>query len=194
MSEGKVLNNTYFVLRHGQSEANEQSLIVSCPDIGTSQFGLTELGREQVLQTVSRHKEELLTVSRIVASDFLRTMQTASIVAHEIGLLVHSDANLRERFFGRFDQRISSNYQTVWDYDESNPQHQEFGVESVDSVAQRMMQSVRALEKKHCDETILLVSHGDPLNILLLAANQSDAARHRYSQPLETAELRRLCG
>jgi len=35
-------------MRHGHSEANEQGIIVSRPEIGTRRYGLTEKGRAQV--------------------------------------------------------------------------------------------------------------------------------------------------
>ena len=61
----KTLRNIYFVIRHGQvdialfnficiififsvqAQSNVERLLVSDPDIGTTQYGLTDLGRQQ---------------------------------------------------------------------------------------------------------------------------------------------------
>ncbi|CAI8009844.1 hypothetical protein GBAR_LOCUS6566 [Geodia barretti] len=44
------LRNRIFIMRHGQSEANARGLIVCSPDVGCSSYGLTDLGRSQVLE------------------------------------------------------------------------------------------------------------------------------------------------
>jgi probable phosphoglycerate mutase len=44
------LQNVFLVMRHGQGENNMEHIVVSNPDIGTTQYGLTERGRGQALQ------------------------------------------------------------------------------------------------------------------------------------------------
>ena len=46
------LSNHYFVLRHGKSLANEQGIILSDPASGTKGYGLSNVGKEQVKQSV----------------------------------------------------------------------------------------------------------------------------------------------
>ena len=48
-----VFSNKYLIMRHGESEANVAGLIVSDPAIGCERYGLTELGRQQVLRSVT---------------------------------------------------------------------------------------------------------------------------------------------
>ena len=51
---------------------------------------------------------------------------------------------------------------------------------------------VADLEADHADETFLLVSHGDALQILLTAFAGLDASTHRDIEHLQTAEIRAL--
>ena len=95
------LNNRYFVIRHGNSLANQQGIIVSHPRNGVSGYGLSETGRLQVIESVGRDSQ-LDAATIIVSSDFRRARETAGII-HD---LLHSesspciDQRLRERNFG----------------------------------------------------------------------------------------------
>ena len=51
---------------------------------------------------------------------------------------------------------------------------------------------VELYDKKILNTTVLLVSHGDALQILQTAFSKQCASRHRYQQHLETAEIRQL--
>jgi broad specificity phosphatase PhoE len=48
-----LLQNDYYILRHGQSLANVAKMIVSNPTIATLQYGLSDLGKEQVNRAVT---------------------------------------------------------------------------------------------------------------------------------------------
>jgi probable phosphoglycerate mutase len=47
-------------------------------------------------------------------------------------------------------------------------------------------------EHKYAGATMLLISHGDALQILLTAFSKQDASEHRRQLHLETAEIREL--
>lgn len=183
------LRNRYFGLRHGQSQANEQGLIVSSPGVGVRNFGLTQAGKDAVeaCQLPSGEKQ-------IYSSDFLRTRETAGIVADSLGLSVELSVLLRERYFGDWDLQSSENYDRVWDEDLRDPTHTEWKVESVQSVADRMSKFIRRCEGNHQASAIVLVSHGDPLQILECLFRQIPMSRHRELPSLEPAELREFRG
>ncbi len=71
-------------MRHGESEANVSGVIVSDPAIGCERFGLTEHGLQQISAAVNGFTGKPIT--QIVCSDFLRTMQTAQLVAEILHL------------------------------------------------------------------------------------------------------------
>ncbi|KAG0004315.1 hypothetical protein BGZ65_000580 [Modicella reniformis] len=129
--------------------------------------------------------------------------------------------DLRERFFGDFEMKTPSDelYAQVWHEDAKNPFHEIFGVESVAAVTNRMTGVVRDQEAKRketkkqrrldtkailqdtatadpemeTEETwIVLVSHGDSLQILQAAMRGWSGDRHRQVEHLNTAEWRNV--
>ena len=187
------LANRYLAMRHGHSLANAQGIIVSRPENGCSGFGLSELGRGQVKQSLRR--ESLLGVETlIVCSDFKRARESAEI-AHALlncANQVNLEPGLRERHFGELELSADTGYADVWRKDMANPDSCWRGVESVNQVMCRVTAVIRQLESQHTDATLLLVSHGDALQILQTAFARRAASDHRELEHLDTAEIRQL--
>lgn len=186
------LPNIYHVMRHGQSKANEQGVIVShvATDRG-GDYGLTERGRQQARDAASRCGLGSRTL--IYTSDFTRARQTAQIVrAHLAAPPVTLAPALRERCFGDWEGTTIANYATVWAADSLDPGHCDHGVEPVTAVLARAVALVARLDSEHAGRDILLVSHGDTLQILQAGLAGVDPARHRGLPHLSTAEIRRL--
>jgi probable phosphoglycerate mutase len=187
------LANRYFAMRHGQSIANLEQIIVSHPRNGIDDYGLSEQGVNQVRESIQsdpRLGSNLL----IVSSDFKRARQSAEI-AHELLGCVNPlcfDERLRERHFGEWELTPDSAYPLVWVRDEIDPDNSDKGVESPNQVMQRVSAVVYDYETKHSGATILMVSHGDALQILQTAFSKQDASNHRRQQHLQTAEIRRF--
>ncbi|MBB3329707.1 putative phosphoglycerate mutase [Halomonas campaniensis] len=181
------MHNRYLLMRHGHSQANARGLIISSPERGLDDFGLSPRGEAQL--------EGLLadwawpTPTRLLHSDFLRTTQTAARVAARFGLALEAETRLRERHFGELEGGTDDGYARVWAHDARDPAHGEYGVEPVAAVARRMCEVIDALERRHAGETILLVSHGDPLQILLTALEGRALTRHREREPLAPASI-----
>jgi len=186
------LNNKYFALRHGQSEANIQNLIVSAPISGINHFGLTELGKKQVENSIKNCK--FLNENTIIyVSDFKRTKQTAKIVQKMLGCgKVHFTKKLRERYFGDWEKCSSVNCKKVWKIDKKNPGHKKYNVESVGEVQKRTLFLICELEKKHKNKKILLISHGDTLQILETCFLKKRGSEHRNIKHLNVAEIKKL--
>jgi len=190
LSPAGRLANTFWVMRHGQSKANASGIIVSSIERDRrGDFGLTELGREQVLAAAGGCALPAGTV--ICSSDFARARQSAEIVRGRLGAAPTVIAPaLRERYFGDFDGSPVSNYPRVWAADEAGAACG--GVEPVAAVLDRMAGFVSELERSYRGRDILLVSHGDPLQILQAGLAGTDPSRHRDLPPLQTAEIRAL--
>ncbi len=184
------LSNRYFVMRHGQSKANLAGIIVSrvqtdaCGD-----YGLSEVGREQVLSAARRR--ELPAGTLVCSSDFARAAQTARIMAQYLGSpqVVFAGA-LRERCFGIWEGTPTGNYQQVWTADEAGTGGN--GIEPPHAVLDRATAFIVGLEQQYADLDILLVSHGDTLQILQAGFGRTDPSMHRHLPHLETAEIRRM--
>lgn len=190
------LNNFYYVLRHGKSLANVRNLIVSHPDNGVADFGLSPTGKAQVHEAFSVYADakDLDTQTLILSSDFLRARQTAEIAARILGCKTDITLTplLRERFFGTWELTGSENYDRVWADDAEHKTDQDRGVESADHVLERGLACIKEAESSYAGRTILLVSHGDTLQILMTFFAGWPPFRHRELSHLETAEIRRL--
>lgn len=185
------LNNSYYLMRHGQSEANVAGLIISDPAVGCDRYGLTCDGRQQVSAAVSGFSDAPPTL--IVCSDFLRARQTAELAAKGFGLADPiCDSGLRERYFGIFEGQSDTRYSEVWADDQREISCQDRGVETVDAVQRRGLAVLARLEQTYSGETLLLVSHGDWLQILQTAFAGVSAFEHRGLVHHQTAEIKLL--
>jgi broad specificity phosphatase PhoE len=186
------LRNRYFAMRHGQSLANERRLIISHPENGVLQkYGLSETGRRQA--AVAAENSGFSRDVRIYSSDFSRALQTAEIVRSEVGAGgVVVTALLRERYFGDWEQTSSANYEKVWQFDRRTQDRHENNVEPLASVWARTRRLIAAIERSYQNQDILLVSHGDTLQILQAGLGGYGLSQHRELLQLETAEIRRL--
>ncbi|CAM8898748.1 unnamed protein product [Rhodiola kirilowii] len=179
---------------------------------------------------------------RICYSPFSRTTQTAKIVASVLNISLEGPQgkvieDLKERYFGpTFELGSHEKYPEIWDLDAKDPSSRPEGGESVFDVVYRLSIALETIEsefqgKGNCLSVsyfskapyqqmtdsllcaILMVSHGDPLQILQTVFNAikhqsgfenidiassieavkttSVLAQHR-NFGLDTAELRRL--
>lgn len=193
------LRNRYYLMRHGESRANEAGLIVSRPENGLrDEFGLSEQGREQVREAALR--TQLSRRALIYSSDFARTRETAAIVSSLWGAeSYNSTPALRERDFGSWELTSSENYEKVWRADRESwqartcsPPVRVNGVETPMEVFCRVSRLLALTEYHHEDEDIVLVSHGDTLQILQTGFLELPPHRHREVPHLQTAEIRRI--
>ena len=187
------LQNHYYLMRHGQSLANVQGIIVSHPESGTQGFGLTDAGRRQVLESAKTLRTKIEEVV-IYSSDFLRARETAELVKATLSLNrpVEYSALLRERDFGDFEKRSDDCYQTVWSRDREDADSGADGVESVASVLKRAGAFIQKVEAGQKGKNILVVSHGDVLQIMQTLFEGTDGRLHRRILHLEQAEIRYL--
>jgi len=99
---------------------------------------------------------------------------------------------LRERNFGQFHMTDAANYEKIWDQDAVDPSHTNYGNESVIDVALRTSQLVHSLEEEFKDRIILLVAHGDTLQILSTLFFGTEPNKHRTLPDLDNCEIRAL--
>jgi probable phosphoglycerate mutase len=215
------LANRFRVMRHGQSKANEAGVIVSRIENDLrGDYGLTELGVRQARAAAEACGLPADTV--ICSSDFSRARQTAQIVRACLGAApVTVTEALRERCFGDLEGSATGNYARVWAADEARAGDAgggepgtgggepgtgggepgtggggepvpDDGVEPAAAVLDRATALVAELERRYGGRDILLVSHGDTLQILQAGFLRMDPAAHRRLPPLAVAEIRAL--
>lgn len=187
--------NTYLTMRHGESESNAADVVQT--DI-TVDNALTERGRQQVQDTLATLKAQ--GVTRVIASPFMRTTQTAELICSELGLTKDAlsfDERIGEIQLGVLNGRPNSEYQT-W----VKEQGQWFdcmpeGGESWSDVRDRMGAFLYELDQTYNGETILIVSHNSPLRMLAAVAHGSVLAETDFDHDADgmrygNAEVREL--
>ncbi|KAM7470979.1 hypothetical protein LguiA_009162 [Lonicera macranthoides] len=194
MGTSSFLRNRYWVLRHGKSIPNEKGLIVSSMENGTlEEYKLASDGVNQAQLAGESFVKELkesdikLENVRICYSPFSRTRHTAEVVASVLNLPFEGPQckvveDLRERFFGpSFELMSHDKYLDIWALDEKDPFMQPEGGESVADVVSRLTTALLTIESEFQGCAILVVSHGDPLQILqtMLSAAKQDTGSSR---------------
>ena len=177
-------------MRHGESKANIEGKIVSHEgNAKSSRYGLTELGQQQVFQAAQN--SALTSTTIIYSSDYTRAKETATIMKRALRAKeVHLTRRLRERHFGKWELTNLNNYKAIWQNDSAGKLTA--GVESPDKVLDRVTRLVAELEKKYYAKDILLISHGDTLQILECGFQKLNPSQHRSLPHLDVAVVRQL--
>lgn len=167
--------------RHGETAWNAERLIQ-----GQSDDPLSERGREQSRRLAQRLANE--PIQAIYTSDLARSAETAHIVAEGLAFSmaqsqsassanpravpVYTLPSLREMDFGEWEGRTQAEVRR--DYPElaalrrSDPlSFTPPGGEPFSGFIQRVQSTLDAILRKHPQDTVLVVSHGGPLCIIL---------------------------
>lgn len=197
------MKNRYWVLRHGKSIPNEMGLIVSSMENGKlEQYKLApegikqaELAGEAFLKVLKEDNIPLENV-RICYSPFSRTAHTAQVVASVLDISFEGGQcmvleDLRERFFGpSYELKSHDKYPDIWALDEKDPFMQPEGGESVADVVSRLTNSLINMESQFQGCRVLVVSHGDPLQIFQTILNAAkDSCENDLASRIQAVKI-----
>lgn len=190
----KDLANKYIVVRHPLSDANREGIINGSLLRGKESYGATEEGKEALRQSVEARKQELTNTLGLLAlsSRFKRAREGAGVIEEVLGVPYTIKDELNERRFGDLEGTSNTNYPVIWKADRENPDHTLYGVESANSVLERTTALIQQIERTYRGFTVLLISHGDPLQILETAFARMSVALHRDLPTLQPGEIRGL--
>jgi probable phosphoglycerate mutase len=181
------LKNTYFLMRHEETRKNRRDLISSA----YRRYPVTPRGRAAARRAAAALA--LFDLDRVYTSPFRRARETAAIVAAACGAAVAVDRDLRELTVGRrFESKPWENYLAEFRSQAERFRKRLPGCETVGDVERRVVRALRRYERRHRGQTILVVSHGDPLWVLkawLLGLTSAAAARRRAALYLSTGEV-----
>lgn len=149
-----------YLVRHGETDWNRQHRIQGLTDIP-----LNATGRKQ-----ARAAGKLLSRrpwDHIYASPLSRALETASIIAGEVGLGEPSAVDaLVERNYGEAE---GLNFVEI---DRKYPNRSEVpGQESRTAVIERVVPALETLATAHPGESLIVVSHGGAIRAMLMAAD-----------------------
>ncbi len=152
-------------VRHGETDWNREGRMQ-----GWAPVPLNRTGREQATAT-GRWLAERYEFDRVLASDLLRTRETTELLLETVDAPATFEAAWRERGLGVYQgltyEAVEARFpefglgEAAYTATEAVPE----GGESLRTVEERVTDRFEAL--RGGDETILLVTHGGPLCILL---------------------------
>lgn len=154
---GKKSGNKYFLMRHGQSKSNVLEIVSGKADVP---HHLTEKGRKDVQASAERLRQEKIDL--IISSPFVRTRETALIVANTFGFAEDSivfDNRLEEIDTGVFEGGPLSAYRNAFATYEERYDNQPEGGESLSDLKLRTAKFLQELEESHEGKNILIVTH-----------------------------------
>lgn len=125
---------------------------------------LTDLGREQAANTAERLAK--VNIATIYSSPIERTMQTAAAIASHHNLTVQECEGVIEAEYGDWtDCELKDLAKTdEWKVVQAAPSRARFpGGESITEMQARMVAALNELVAAHSNETIVVVSHADPI-------------------------------
>ncbi len=159
-SKTKKSGNKYLVMRHGETECNLRGEISSTVN---NKDHLTKTGREQVQESAKELKNEK--IDYIIASPFVRTKETAEIIAKEIGIEsseIIYDERLHEMSVPMYEGRKWKEYYSDFVKNKESYHKAPEGNESPSDVRRRAMSFLYEMEDKYKGKNILVVTHAGP--------------------------------
>ena len=169
--------NQITIMRHGEAESNVLDSINSSPD-HLDKYGLTVKGKGEVEASAQKLLAEAQKtgkkITKIYASDFRRTRETAEHMASVLGIdksEIVFDVRLREVNAGDLDgeqwSKRAKTFKTIHDNIYVRPKNGE----SVEDVKKRTTEFLYDLDNSNENENILVVTHGLPLRLMVKTAD-----------------------
>lgn len=159
-----------WLVRHGQTDWNLTGRWQGqAPDAP----GLNDVGQLQALAILPQMQSVHL--SAIHTSDLLRARQTAELIAKPLGLAVWLEPRLREINLGLWEGMLSNDIEAQYPQELETRRRDPFHTsapngETPREVEGRVLQAVNEIVDIHPDESILIVSHGVSLAIIICQA------------------------
>lgn len=158
------------LLRHGQTDWN---LTGRWQGQAPYAPGLNDLGYAQAYAIRDQLKD--MRFSAIYSSDLLRARQTAELIAEPLGLTVILEPRLREMNLGAWEGMLSSEIEAQYPLGLAERIRDPFHArapqgESPMEVAERVILAVDEIAEKHARDSVLIVSHGVSLAIIICHA------------------------
>ena len=147
------------LVRHGETNENKALKLM-----GRSPGQLSEKGKEQARATGKFLVDA--GINKVYSSPLARCLDTANAIDESLQLGVTPDDLLIERDFGKMTNTTA----TEIDFDvldEPTEENKHLGVEPLSVVDERQAAFLEKLLATHGDETVLVVTHNNPLRSLL---------------------------
>jgi probable phosphoglycerate mutase len=154
-------------VRHGKTPTTGTMLPGRAPGLHLSPEG------QKQAQAAAKRIAKLKNVGAIYASPLERTQETAGPIAEALGLPIETDPGLLECEFGEWTGAELKELfkRPEWRQVQHSPSSFRFpGGESFPEMQVRICSAVAALVSAHPGETVIAVSHADPIKAAVAAA------------------------
>jgi probable phosphoglycerate mutase len=187
----KECGPTMWLVRHGESTWNVLGIVQGQCDQAT----LTSRGRTQAQQAAQRLGSH--PIAAIVASDLLRTRETAAIVARSFGLPFSVDPALRERCFGALEgapvEAMSPEVTGIDDDRVVDPRARPAGGESLEELYTRAAGFVDQLNHHEHRGDVVVVAHGGSIRAIRSYCARQPVGDMRW-EPVANGSVWRVAG
>jgi alpha-ribazole phosphatase len=165
-----------FLVRHGETAWNATARLQ-----GQRDMPLSTAGQQQAVALARALATQ--PVQAVYSSDLQRAKETAHRIATTHGLSVQYEAQWREMAFGCWEGLTWAELQqrdpialAAW---QADPFHVPPPAgETLAQVSDRVQSALASLSAAHCTQTVVLVSHGGPLRLLLCVVLGLPAQAH----------------
>ncbi len=168
----EVLLTTLYITRHGETEWNIQSRFQ-----GWKNSPLTELGIKQAESL--RKRMSTIPLNKIYASPTERAAKTAEIIRGDRDIEIIQDIDLREMGFGNWEGLTYDEIKAINEAELHNLIYNpskyvsDMG-EDYKTFTERIIGAVDRIILKHPNESVLIVTHGISLKVMLSYFNHLD--------------------
>ena len=174
-----------YLMRHGADQSDRLG--------GWSTYGLTEKGKEQVHNAKNSLYDKGIT--QIYSSDLVRAKETAEIVAEALSLKITCLPQFRESNNGSLAGMLKSEaaekypgvYWNALDWSETWPNG-----ESPEQFFRRVKTTWNEFKKQVGNDSVLLVSHGGVMNVILCLENGIRYTNKETHFQIKDAEIIRI--
>ena len=158
------MDTTFYIVRHGETEANVRKILQ-----GHKDYALTEKGIQQAKEVAVKLKHTHF--DKIFSSDLLRAKKTAGLLLLEDKIAIETTKRLRERSFGKYEgkpyeytdpdlDKLMKKYNILSRKEQFRFNRYRKETESDEELSSRMLTFLRELAVTYRGKTILIVSHG----------------------------------
>lgn len=167
------------IVRHGESQENSEGVLQ-----GLLPGNLSEKGMKQANETGKMLAGENIDV--VYSSPLGRCRETTEHILPYLkpDVPVNYDDLLRERDFGKLSgvKRDTINFEML---DQDNEQNRANGVETLEEIRKRILAFLQRIQQKHSDQTVLAISHSNPIRVLL-----GELMHMTYEEVLQTIRVK----
>ncbi|MBI4127710.1 MAG: class I tRNA ligase family protein [Parcubacteria group bacterium] len=168
-----------FLLRHGEADNNVHNILSG--DLAHDTHHLTRLGEAHITEVAMSLKGR---VDAVVTSPFMRTRETAEIIARVTHAELTVDERLHEVNFNVWNHHPIKEFEKRFPRRHEEEESPGDGVESLVAIRSRMRAAFDDIVKQYPEGRVLIVSHADPLLMLMDSLSGGKETHH-----LQTGEL-----